>query len=91
MRKIDFMLILASLFILRIIVFSAGYADAMCLTSVLIFRLTKEYLKIKKIQSEVLIRVEAQDTRLQHIADEVTRVKNSSEGLKAAINLTSKR
>jgi hypothetical protein len=91
MRKIDFMLILVSLFVLRIIAFSAGYADAACLVGVLGFILAKEYLANKKIQSEVLVRVESQDHKLNQMVDEINRVKVSSDGLKAAINLTTKR
>jgi hypothetical protein len=91
MRKIDFMLILVSLFVLRIIAFSAGYADAICLVGSLGFLLAKEYLAQKKVQSEVLVRVESQDLRLNQMIEDINRVKVSSDGLKAAINLTSKR
>jgi hypothetical protein len=91
MRKIDFMLILVSLFVLRIIAFSAGYADAICLVGVLGFILAKQYIDSKKLEAQALVRIEAQDVKVQHIIDELNRVKVSSDGLKAAMNLTAKR
>jgi len=91
MRKIDFMLILVSLFVLRVIAFSAGFADALCLVAVLSFILAKEYLRGKKIQSEVMVKIESQDARITQMSEEINRVRVSSDGLKAAINLTSKR
>lgn len=91
MRKIDFMLILVSLFVLRIIAFSGSYADAICLIGILSFIAVKELLDSRKLEAKVLVKVEEQDKQVRALVEEMNRVKNSSEGLKAAINMTSKR
>lgn len=91
MRKIDFMLILVSLFVLRIIAFSGSYADAICLIGVLSFITVKQVVESKKLEARILVKVDEQDKQMRALVEEMNRVKNSSEGLKAAINMTSKR
>jgi hypothetical protein len=95
MRNYDLMLILVGLFVLRIIAFSAGYADALCLMSILAYRFGKDYLVLKKISSDFESRMQGQEketnTKLNLLAEEIVKVRNSSDGLKAAINLTTKR
>lgn len=95
MRNYDFILMLVSLFVLRIIAFSATYADAICLIGILAYKLGKSHLDIKKTEKDAVDRIEKSDAlnleRFQQLADEIVKVKNASEGLKAAINLTSKR
>jgi len=91
MRKIDLMLILVSLFVVRVIVFSSSYADAICLMAILGYMALRQVLQMKKIESEVLVKISTQEEQVRYLADEMNKVKNSSEGLKAAINLSSKR
>ncbi len=91
MRKIDSMLILASLFVLRVIAFSGSYADALCLLGILAFLTLRQVIESRKLESQVLVRVEEQDRQVRALVDEMNKVKNSSEGLKAAINMSSKR
>lgn len=92
MRNYDFLFILVCFFILRIVVFSASYADAICLLSILAFKLGSKFLDAKKISSDLEQKVQTQDNltnaRLQALADEIIKVRNSAEGIKAAINLT---
>lgn len=95
MRNQQIMFVLLSLFVLRLIAFSGTYVDSICIVAILSYKLGLEYLNNKKLTSEVLVKIEESEKinreRMQHLADEVIRVKNSSEGLKAAINLTSKK
>lgn len=91
MRKIDSMLILVSLFVLRVIAFSGSYADALCLIGILAFLVLRQVIESRKLESQVLVRVEEQDKQVKALVDEMNKVKNSSEGLKAAINMSSKR
>ncbi len=95
MRNYDLMLILVGLFVLRIIAFSAGYADALCLMAILAYRFGKDYLILKKVSSDFESRIQSQEketnTKLNLLAEEIVKVRNSSDGLKAAINLTAKR
>lgn len=91
MRNYNIILILVSLFVLRIIVFSSTYADAICLLGLLAFLISKKIVENKAIESDVMLKIKNHDEQMKYIADELTKVKNSSEGLKAAINLTSKR
>lgn len=91
MRNYNIMLILVSLFVVRIIAFSGSYADAICLLGLLAYMVVKKALEMKQLESEVLVKVTTQEQQLKYLAEEMTKVKNSSEGLKAAINLTAKR
>lgn len=91
MKNVDITLILVTFFVCRIIALSAGYADAICLVGLLGYRLAAEYLKQKQINSEVYIKVESHDSEIKKITEDLQRVKTSSEGIKAAINLTAKR
>lgn len=86
---------LLSLFIVRLIAFSGTYVDAICIVALLAYKLGIAYLDSKKLTSEVLVRIEETDKlnnqKMQQLADEMIKVKNASEGLRAAINLTSKK
>jgi hypothetical protein len=90
MRKIDIMLILASLFVLRIIVFSAGYADSICLLTVFGFIAVKEYLQVKKISNNILESLKRSEeltgTRFEQLSQEIVKVRNNNEAIKAAVN-----
>ena len=90
MRNYDFLLILSCLFVVRIIAFSGSYADAICLLGLLSYLVAKEVLKIKKVSNDVFDKLskteELNNARFQELANEVVRVKNSTEGIKAAVN-----
>lgn len=88
MRKINIILILASLLVLRVIVFSSTYADAICLLGVLGYMIAKKVLEDKKLESDIAIKVLEQEKQIKALVEEMSRVKNSSEGLRAAINMT---
>jgi viroplasmin and RNaseH domain-containing protein len=92
MKNYDVILILVSIFVARIIAFSAGYADAICLLGLLAFKAIREYMANKKIEAEVVTEFNAykeiSNKRYEVLAEEVVRAKSTSEGLKAAINLT---
>ena len=94
MKNYDFILILVCLFLFRIILLSGQYSDAICLTAVLAYRIADNYLKEKKLSSQLEEKVlknqkEVQD-QLQVLANEVVKVKNSAEGLKAAVTFARK-
>lgn len=95
MRNYDLMLILVSLFVIRIIAFSASYADAICLVALVAYKFGKDYIVLKKVSSDFESRLQNQEketnVKLSVLAEEIVKVRNSSEGLKAAINLTAKR
>jgi hypothetical protein len=95
MRNYDLMLILVSLFVVRIIAFSASYADAICLLSLVAYKFGKDFLVLKRISSDFESKLQSQEketnAKLNLLAEEIVKVRNSSEGLKAAINLTAKR
>jgi hypothetical protein len=91
MKNVDIMLILITFFVCRIIALSAGYADALCLVGLLAFKLAAEYLRQKQTNSEVMIKVESHESQIHRMNEELQKVKTSSEGIKAAFNLTSKR
>jgi hypothetical protein len=95
MRNYDLILILVSLFVVRIIAFSASYADAICLLSLVAYKFGKDFLVLKRISSDFESKLQSQEketnAKLGVLAEEIVKVKNSSEGLKAAINLTAKR
>lgn len=95
MRNYDLILILVSLFVIRIIAFSASYADAICLLSLVAYKFGKDFLVLKRISSDFESKLQSQEketsAKLTILAEEIVKVKNSSEGLKAAINLTAKR
>lgn len=89
MKNYDFVFILLCLFIFRIILLSGHYSDAICLASILAYRLVDKYLKQKRISSQVEEKLaenqkEVQN-QLQVLANELVKVKNSAEGLKAAV------
>lgn len=95
MRNQQVIFVLLSLFVLRLIAFSGTYVDSICIVAILGYKLGLEYLNNKKVANEVLVKIDEAEKlnreRMQQLADEVIRVKNSSEGLRAAINLTSKK
>jgi hypothetical protein len=86
---------LLSLFIVRLIAFSGTYVDAICIVALIGYKLGLAYLENKKVANQVLVKVEESEKlnaqKMQQLADEMMRVKNASEGLRAAINLTSKK
>jgi hypothetical protein len=90
MRNYDFLFILACLFIFRIVIFSASYADAMCLLAILAYKIGNQFLKDKKLNSEVLQVIqkneELNSIRFEQLAQELIKVKNNNEAIKAAVN-----
>ena len=78
------------LFVLRIIVFSGGYADAICLTSLLAYFLGSQYMKTKVVFNETADTIqknkELTERQMQVLAEEIQKARNSADGLKAAIN-----
>ena len=94
MKSYDFVFILVCLFVLRIVFFSASYADAMCLVSILAFLVSNEVIKAKKISSQVLEKVNKNEdltnARIVELSNEMIKIRNAAEGIKAAVNFTKK-
>lgn len=94
MKIYDFVFILVCLFVLRIIMFSASYADAICLLSILAFLMANEVVKVKKISSQVLEKVnkteQLTNARITELNSEMIKVRNAAEGIKTAVNFTKK-
>jgi hypothetical protein len=92
MKNYDVILILITFFVTRIIALSAGYADAICLIGLLAYQAVQKYLANKKIEAEVITEFTAYrdltNKRVEILSEEVMKAKSTSEGLKAAINLT---
>ena len=94
MKSYDFVFILVCLFVLRIVLFSASYADAACLFSVFAFLTTNEILKVKKISNQVLEKVtkneDTTNARIVELSNEMVKIRNAAEGIKAAVNFVKK-
>jgi hypothetical protein len=94
MRKQDFILVLLYLFVLRLIAFSGTYVDSICVVAILAYHLGNKVLEIRTITNEALVKIskneELNTQRFQEVATELTRVRNSNDGIKAAFNLTKK-
>lgn len=84
MKNYDYLFILICLFIFRIIMLSATYADSICLTALFAYKLGSSYLESKKTSDK---NVEA----IQVLSNELADTKNSLSGIKAAVNFVSKR
>ncbi len=95
MRNQQIMFVLLCLFVLRLILFSGTYVDSICILAILGYKFGLVFLNYRKIENEALVRIskneDLNNQRFQELANEIVKVKNSSEGLKAAINLTAKR
>jgi PP-loop superfamily ATP-utilizing enzyme len=94
MRKQDVILVLLYLFVLRLIAFSGTYVDSICVVAILAYQLGNKVLEIRTITNEALVKIskneELNTQRFQEVATELTRVRNSNDGIKAAFNLTKK-
>ncbi len=88
--KYGILFVLICFFITRIVVFSASYADAICLIAILGYKFGVEFLENSLISKNALsdLRKSEEETnaKLQILSDEIVKVKNSSEALKAAVN-----
>jgi hypothetical protein len=73
---------------------SGSYAEAICLVALLAYRCTDKYLSDKKLTNEVADKILADQERLNAqmkvVAEEASRAKQVSEGMKAALNITRK-
>ena len=94
MRKQDFIFVLLCLFVLRLIAFSGTYVDSICIVAILAYQLGNRVLEMKNITNEALVKItkneELNSQRFQEVATELTRVRNSNDGIKAAFNLAKK-
>jgi hypothetical protein len=90
MKKYDFILILVGLFSLRIIALSGSYSDAICFLGLLAFKFGLKYLQDKKFNENVsdVLKKEAElnNVRFEQLAQEIVKVKNNNEAIKAAVN-----
>lgn len=95
MRKQNFIFVLLSLFVLRLIVFSGTLVDAMAIMGILAYKLGVEFLEQKQITNEALVRISKNEElsvqRFQEVATEIAKLKNANDGIKAAFNLTNKK
>jgi hypothetical protein len=95
MKNQQILFAILCLFLFRLIVFSGTYVDSICILALLAYKLGSKLLELKNIQSEVLVKVETLEqnsaARLQELSNEVIKLRNNNEGIKAAINLTAKR
>lgn len=90
MKKYDFMLILVGLFTLRIILLSGSYADAICLLGVLAYTIGSQYFETKKVSNDLLEVIkkneELNSVRFEQLAQEIVKVRNNNDAIKAAVN-----
>lgn len=94
MKNYDVLFILACLFILRVVAFSASYGDAICLVGLLAYKLGKDFLDFKKISIEEVEQLKKDNKKImdniQIISNEVVDSKNNILAVKAALNLIKK-
>jgi len=94
MKNYDFILILTCLFVFRIIMISGSYAEAICLVALLAYKVACKYLAGKKLTNEVAEKIlkdqELINSQMKIVAEEASRAKQVSEGMKAALNITRK-
>ncbi len=94
MRKLDILFVLLGLFVLRLIAFSGTYVDAICIVALLAYQLGNRILDLKNITNDALVRIskteDLNNQRFQELANELVKVRNSNEGIKAAFNLSKK-
>lgn len=95
MKNQQVLLVLVSLFVFRLILLSGSYSDAMCLMSLLAYLLGCKVLESRRLEENAISKItkfeEVNNRRLQELADELIKVKNSGEGIKAALNLNGRR
>jgi hypothetical protein len=94
-KNYDFIFILVCLFVFRVILLSASFADAACLAAVLAYILGNKHLNEKKVSNE-LADIVAEDKKITQqqieiLAKEVQNNKLVTEGLKAANSFMNKR
>lgn len=91
MKNYDAILILAGLFILRIIIFSATYPDALCLIGILSYISFQKFLNSKQALNNFNSKIEKMEidtvSRINELASEVVKIKNTAEGIKTAASL----
>jgi hypothetical protein len=94
-KNYDFIFILVCLFVFRVILLSASFADALCLIAILAYVLGNKILNEKKITSELSETIAKDKAHTQQqielLANEIQKNKNVTEGLKAASNFMNKR
>ena len=94
MKNINYLLILMCLFVLRIVIFSGGYPDAICLASLLAYFLADKYINTKVVSDQMADIVqknkELAERQMNALANEIQNAKNSADGIKAAINFIKK-
>ena len=94
LKNYDFIFILICLFVFRIIALSGSFADASCLIALLAYRFGKDYIVIKQVGNDIQIQIDQDrkttQAQLVLLADEISKVKNVSEGIKAAITFNKK-
>ena len=94
MKNYDFIFILTCLFVFRVIMISGSYAEAVCLVALLAYRATEKYLSDKKLTNDLADKIladqESLNLQMKVVAEEASRAKQVSEGMKAALNITRK-
>jgi len=92
MKNYDFIFILVCLFVLRIIMLSGSFVDAISLVGILTYHLANKVIKDKKMTSEALVKIDSNheitQAQLRVLAEEVNKAKTSAEGIKAAVNFS---
>lgn len=73
---------------------SGSFADASCLLALIAYKFGKEYIVIKQVTNDIQSQIDADkkltQAQLLLLAEEVSKVKNAAEGIKAAITFTKK-
>jgi len=94
-KNYDFIFILVCLFVFRVILLSASFADAACLSAALAFILGNKHLNEKKVSNELADIIakdkEVTQQQIEVLAQEVQKNRVVTEGLKAANSFMNKR
>jgi hypothetical protein len=73
---------------------SGSYAEAICLVALLAYRAADKYLTDKKLTNDLAEKImedqESLNNQMKIVAEDASRAKQVSEGVKAAFNITRK-
>ena len=78
--KSEYCVILMSLFICKVAAIGAGYPDSIIFLVYAVYILADKYLKTREISASY-------DEKFKKMEEELTKVKNSTDGMKLAVGM----
>lgn len=94
-KNYDFIFILLCIFVFRIILLSSTYPDAICIIAILGYIFGNKLLEQRKLDSDIKQQISNDrqeiNKHIEILANELTKVKNTTESIKAATGFLNKR